>query len=102
MKRKTKVQVRNEGIAAIRNRLEDLLQGAYGGYSIYDDHTPFTLGSDTLGRFAGAVVKTWGLDQKDGSGNVKPLGHLCYVTSIECFDDLDGLADRLYDAGYRA
>jgi len=97
MKRLTKQQKHSLEIAAIESRLYDMLQGAWGGWSIKDyesvESIVCTTSPETLFRFIGACKETWPCEGKDWVYSVNNLHH---------FDSIHKPAGYLHSHGVRA
>lgn len=102
-KRKTKDQVQAAGIAAIKQRLLDLLNGAVGGYDFDpNEETPWAMGNEEYSRYVSAVINTWHLDRNASEDDHVPLSWLVNHRHFADFDDIDEIARLLYVNGYRA
>lgn len=100
IKRKTKVQKDAAGIAALRQRLQDIALGANHGYEVYSTEESGELsaeiGIESFGYFVQAVNTAFHLSDIDNRKWMAEPRNLSY------YESLDAAAAFLYENGVRA
>ncbi len=104
VKRETAAQREAREIAAIRTRIKDIAQGAYGYYSDLGYDGEFfgsmaaEMGLDAFARWLGGIKNALCQEVRDGYAGIQEATDTKY---LEKFDTLDTAAAHLYSLGVR-